>query len=339
MALLVVASGIGEFEAGMEYGGTSDHATLAFAAGVRDVVVAVSKMDSPGVEFSEARFIEVREAVLSMLRKVGFAEANVTFVPCSAWFGYNLVDDGFAEDGNAGAREKMPWYEGPSVLTALDELPARLTDRARLIDEPLRMPVANVFRIGGIGTVMTGIVAAGRVRRGMTATFSPAGVSGVVRCIEKFHHATEEAGPGDAVGINVAGLSRSQVRRGMVCGDADSEHAPRCAVKFEAQVVVLSHPGEVRRGYCPVVDCGTAHVACTVTEIGARMDRATGAVLEEHPISIKQGDAAMLTLVPTKPLCVEAYMDCKQLGAFTIRDLHTVVAAGIVRTVQKSEDR
>lgn len=344
VALLVVAAGTHELEAGLalDNGITVRHAILAFYAGIRDVVVAVSKMDLHDVAYSQARFNEVRQRVLAHLLEAGFSEANVNFVPCSAWLGVNLVDDpNLANDPQlAATREEMPWYEGPSVLAALGEVSARLTrtrgSHNQASEHPFRMPIDGVFRVQGVGTVVTGVVAAGRLRRGTTVSFSPGGVSGVVRSIEIVDHTLEEVGPGDPVGLNIVGLSRTQVRRGAVCGDASNEHAPRCAVSFTAQVVVLAHPNEIRCGYSPVVDCGTAHVACQVTDIAARTDRASGAVLEQRPLSVRAGDAALLTLVPTKPLCVETFEDCERLGQISIRDMGIIVAVGRVRAVTKS---
>lgn len=82
-------------------------------------------------------------------------------------------------------------------------------------------------------------------------------------------------------------------------------------------MIVLNHPGEIHNGYQPVLDCHTAHVACKFANIETKMDRRSGKTLEENPKNIKSGDAAMVKLVPSKPMVVETYNDFPQLGEFT----------------------
>jgi elongation factor 1-alpha len=103
-----------------------------------------------------------------------------------------------------------------------------------------------------------------------------------------------------------------------------------------AQVIVLNHPGEIRNGYAPVVDCHTAHIACKFNEIQSKMDRRSGKVIEEKPKSIKSGDAAMVNMVPSKPLCVETFSDYAPLGRFAVRDMRQTVAVGVIKGIQRT---
>ena len=81
----------------------------------------------------------------------------------------------------------------------------------------------------------------------------------------------------------------------------------------------LLHIYKKTKGYTPVLDCHTAHVACTFTAIKQKLDRRTGKVVEENPESVKEGDACIVELEPTKPLCVETFTDFPPLGRFAIR--------------------
>ena len=105
-----------------------------------------------------------------------------------------------------------------------------------------------------------------------------------------------------------------------------------CAV---LQVIVLNHPGEISNGYTPVLDCHTAHVSCKFAEIYTKIDRRSGKELESAPKSIKTGDAALVLMQPSRPLCVEAYTEYPPLGRFVIRDLRQTVAVGVIKTVTK----
>ena len=151
--------------------------------------------------------------------------------------------------------------------------------------------------------------------------------------------AVEEAIPGDNVGFHVNNVSKKDIRRGHVASNSKRDPATR-AVEFKAQMIVLNHPGEIRVGYCPVLDCHTAHVACRLASIEAKLDRRTGEVLEENPTFVKAGDACMVTFVPTKPMCVELYAEYPPLGRFAVRDSRQRgVAVGVIKGVNGKTGR
>lgn len=126
------------------------------------------------------------------------------------------------------------------------------------------------------------------------------------------------------------------IRRGDVASDANDSPATGVS-SFEAQVIVMNHPGKITKGYCPVIDCHTAHVACSFANIKEKMDRRTGKVVEENPEFLQNGDAAIVTMVPTKPLCVESFAEYPPLGRFAIRDMRQTVAVGVIKSITKEE--
>lgn len=99
----------------------------------------------------------------------------------------------------------------------------------------------------------------------------------------------------------------------------------------------MNHPGEIKNGYAPVLDCHTAHIACKFEEIKEKIDRRSGKKLEEMPKVVKSGDACMVTLVPSKPMCVEAFSSYPPLGRFAVRDMRQTVAVGVIKEVTKVE--
>ncbi|KJE96021.1 elongation factor 1-alpha [Capsaspora owczarzaki ATCC 30864] len=105
---------------------------------------------------------------------------------------------------------------------------------------------------------------------------------------------------------------------------------------FTAQVIVLNHPGQISNGYAPVLDCHTAHIACKFQDIKEKCDRRSGKKLEDAPKFVKSGDAAIVELLPTKPMCVEAFSDYPPLGRFAVRDMRQTVAVGVIKAVDKS---
>ena len=140
------------------------------------------------------------------------------------------------------------------------------------------------------------------------------------------HEQLTEGVPGDNVGFNVKNVSVKEIRRGNVAGDSKND-PPKGADSFNAQVIVLNHPGQVGAGYAPVLDCHTAHIACKFSELLEKIDRRTGKSIENAPKFIKSGDAAIVKMVPSKPMCVEAFTDYPPLGRFAVRDMRQVCLA------------
>merc|ERR1712166_413753 len=189
--------------------------------------------------------------------------------------------------------------------------------------------------IGGIGTVPVGRVETGVIKAGMIVNFGPVGTVTEVKSVEMHHEKVDEATPGDNVGFNVKNLSVKDIKRGYVC--SDSKNDPRKDTEmFVAQVIVLNHPGEIRNGYAPVLDCHTAHIACKFSKIRAKVDKRTGKS-EDDPQFIKTGDAAMVELIPQKQLVVEVFSAYPPLGRFAVRDMRQTVAVGVIKETTRKE--
>ncbi|CAM9827190.1 unnamed protein product [Pylaiella littoralis] len=323
VAVLVVASGVGEFEAGISKNGqTREHALLAFTLGVKQMIVCINKMDDSSVMYGEPRYTEIKEEVAIYLKKVGYKPAKIPFVPISGWAGDNMIDKS----------PNMPWYKGPYLLEALDTM----KEPTRPTDKPLRLPLQDVYKIGGIGTVPVGRVETGALKPGMVVTFAPVMLDTEVKSVEMHHEALTQAVPGDNVGFNVKNVSVKDIRRGYVAGDSKRD-PPKGAAMFNAQVIVMNHPGQISNGYAPVLDCHTAHVACKFKEITQKMDRRSGKVMEENPKFVKTGDACMVNMEPSKPMCVESFQEYPPLGRFAVRDMRQTVAVGVIKSVEKKE--
>merc|ERR1711990_124808 len=324
-AILMIASPKGEFEAGIsENGQTREHALLAYTLGVKQMIVCVNKMDEKTVNYSEARFKEIKKEVKSFLEDTGYKVKKVQFIPISGWHGDNMIEKS----------SNMPWYKGKTLYEALD----KLKQPKRPIEKPLRLPLQDVYKISGIGTVPVGRVETGVLKPGMTVQFTPSNLTSEVKSVEMHHEQLEQAIPGDNVGFNIKNIAVKQLKRGYVASDTKSNTAKECE-NFDAQVIVLSHPGEIHNGYTPVLDCHTAHIACKFEKIQNKMDRRSGAELEKEPKFIKTGDCAIVTLKPTKAMCVESFEQFPPLGRFAVRDMKRTVAVGVIKTVKALEKK
>jgi len=214
-ALLMLASPSGEFEAGISKDGqTREHALLAYTLGVKQLIVCVNKMDEKTVNWSQERFEEIKKETQEFLKKIGFNPAGIPFVPISGFQGDNMIEKS----------TNLSWYKGNTLLETLDTL----TPPTRPTEKPLRLPLQDVYKIGGIGTVPVGRVETGVLKPGMIVTFAPSNISTEVKSIEMHHEALEQAIPGDNVGFNVKNIAVKDIRRGFVCSDSKNDPAKEC---------------------------------------------------------------------------------------------------------------
>jgi len=247
---------------------------------------------------------------------------QVPFIPISGWVGDNMLE----------SSDNMPWYKGPCLLDTLD----MIKPPKRPILKPMRLPLQDVYKISGIGTVPVGRVETGIIKPDMTICFGPMATTTLCKSVEMHHESVAEAIPGDNVGFNVKNLSVTDIKRGYVASDAKREPATDTE-SFNAQVIVMNHPGQIMNGYAPVLDCHTCHIACKFSEILNKMDKRTGEITEEFPKSIKSQDAAIVKMTPSKPMCVEAFNMFPPLGRFAVRDMKQTVAVGVIKSTVKRD--
>ncbi|MBD3318318.1 translation elongation factor EF-1 subunit alpha [Candidatus Woesearchaeota archaeon] len=296
---------------------TIEHSRLSKILGVSQLIVAVNKMDISGVEYSEDKFKKVVEDVKKTLTTAGWKVDDVQFVAIASLKGDNVVKKS----------DKMPWYQGKTLLDALNSLnvPEKPTDL------PLRLPLQDVYNIKGIGVVPVGKVETGVMKVGDKVIVTPGregkGVTGECKSIEMHHQQMQKALPGDNVGFSVRGIGIKDIARGDVLGHTDNP--PTVATEFTGQVVVMDHPSVITIGYTPVFHIHTAQVACRVTEIVKTLNPATGETLQEKPDFVKNGDIAIIKFKPVQALVIETQKDNPKLSRFAVRDSGKTVAAGV----------
>lgn len=290
---------------------TKEHVFLSRTLGINQLIIAINKMDV--IDYDEDKFNQLKEELGKLISIVGFKPSEVPFIPVSAFEGDNITEKS----------SNTPWYKGNTLVEELDAL----KEPDKPTNLPLRLPVQDVYSITGVGTVPVGRVETGILKTADTIDFEPAGVTGEVKSIEMHHETLEEAVPGDNVGFNVRGVGKNDIKRGDVAGS--TKNPPSVAKEFKAQVVVLQHPGVITVGYTPVFHAHTAQVACTFLSLDAKLDPATGQPKEENPDFLKTGDAAYVTIKPTKPMVIEKINEIPHMGRFAIRDMGQTVAAGM----------
>ena len=303
---------------------TKEHMFLARTLGVKQMIIAINKIDDTKPAYDKSRYDAVKADVDKLAKSVGYKDDQIQYVPVSAFAGDNVKEKG-----------KVDWWSGDTILKAIDKfnVPEKPTNL------PLRWPIQDVYTIKGVGTVPVGKIETGIMKPGQQLIFKPSmkpgGVIGECKTIEMHHEQLSQAIPGDNVGVNLRGIAKNEIRRGDVAGPTNDP--PTVAKSFTAQIMVLNHPSVITKGYTPVFHCYTAQVACRFEEILKKLDPRTGQVKEENPDFIKTGDAAIVKVVPTRPMVIESSKKIPQLGRFAIRDMGQTVAAGICLEVEEAK--
>jgi elongation factor 1-alpha len=318
-AILVVSGKKGEMEVGIAANGqTREHAYLAQTLGVKQLAVAINKADN--YDYSEERYKECKEAVSELLKQIGYPVKNINFVPTSGMTGENLTEKS----------DKMPWYDGPCLIDALDEF----TIPPKPIDKPLRVPIQDAYKIKGTGVVPVGRVETGILKKGDKIVIMPTGFQGEIRSIEMHHEEIPQAEPGDNIGFSIRGIEMKDVGRGDCMGHPSSVPTVITpAGNWTGQVIVIWHPTAIAQGYTPVIHTHTAQVAAKFMELNKKLDQKTGAVIEDSPKFIKRNESAIVKLQPIKKLCIEKYEEIPEMGRFAVRDMGRTVAVGIVKDI------
>ncbi|MBN2331392.1 MAG: translation elongation factor EF-1 subunit alpha [Candidatus Aenigmarchaeota archaeon] len=299
---------------------TKEHLYLSKVLGINQVIVAVNKMDE--VNYEEKKYNEVKDSIAKLLQSIGYKTDKIPFIPLSAYIGDNVVKKS----------TNMPWYKGATLLQTMD---STITVPEKPVNKPLRLPVQDVYTITGVGTVPVGRVETGVLRPNDKIVIEPSGTTAEIKSIEMHHKQLDKAEPGDNIGFNVKGISKKDIKKGDVIGSPSNP--PTVAKEFTAQIIVLQHPTVITKGYTPVFHIHTAHIAGKVVEILKKLDPKTGAVVAEHPDTLKTGDAAVIRVQPLQPVAIEKQSDFPELAKFAIRDMGKTVAAGICTDLVKAK--
>ena len=302
---------------------TTEHLWLLRTMGVKNLCVAVNKMDA--VEYKEETYKKVKEDVGKLLQGVGIKPEQTNFIACSGLKGENIFKKS----------DKMPWYKGPTILEQMDIFPNPDSPK----DLPMRMPCQDVYEITGIGTVPVGKIETGTMKIGQKVKVLPGrtgqGAEGEVKTIEMHHEQMQEAIAGDNVGINIRGVGKKDIARGDVICDA-AKPIP-VVEEFIATITVINHPTVLAKGYTPVFHIHTAQVPCQFVELIAKINPATGEVIQENPDFLKNGDSAKVRIKPQGHLCLETNAENPYMSRFAVRDAGATVAAGMCTEISKKK--
>jgi len=348
----------GNRKAGEVQGQTRQHARLINLLGVKQLIVGINKMDTDTAgPWGEARYKEIKDEMINMLKKVGWkgefidgldkkgkqkCKPGVPFIPMSGFQGDNLIKPS----------SNMSWFKGEEVSLhgkdhtikiLLDALNDLVKPPERDLSKKMRMPVSGIYKIKGVGDVITGRIEQGEVNPKKDVFFLPTHTTanpckGTVFTLEMHHKRMDSAGPGDNVGLNMKGLDKQNMpRAGDVMIYSDDETL-KATESFVAQVQTLDIPSELKEGYSPIgfVRCGRA--SCRLTGIDWKMGKETGGKKLESPHSLKSNEMAQVVFTPQQPLVTDSFKNCEGLARIAFLDGNTAMMLGRIVKVNFKTD-
>ncbi len=309
-AVLVIDASTNAFEAGLR-GQTKEHALLVRSMGISRLIVAVNKMDA--ATWSEARFTEITQQTTAFLTAAGFLPKNLAFIPCAGLTGENIATP-------PPSPSPMPWYAGPTLLTALETSAPSPT---RALSSPLRLTVSDIFR-GSVNQPLSisGRLDAGSLQSGDTILAMPSGELATVKGIEVDNMAQDWAVAGQIATLHLSDIDPVHLRLGDIVCDPVRQPVKN-ATWFTAKVLAFEHltPGWVD------VHKGRMQATARITALVAVLDKGSGAVEKKKPRIVKPGAVARVRVE------LEEKMPLEAPGRVVLRSEGQTIAAGLLEEV------
>jgi len=282
------------------------HGYLLHLLGVRQVTVAVNKMDL--VAYDQARFEAIEQEYTAYLSEIGVTATHI--IPVSAREGDNVATRSAA----------MDWYDGPTVLEAFDHFQV-VTQPEGL---PLRMPVQDVYRFD-VRRIIAGRIESGMLRVGDTVLFSPSNKTGEIRSIEAWNtdRPPLEATAGHSIGFTLE--DQIFVERGeVVSHEADP---PVETDVFRARLFWLGKEN-LTPGNRYTMKLNTAEAEVRVQSIEHVID--TGDLSTAPSDQVERNGVAEVVLQTDRMLAIDAFVDVPSSGRFVLLDGYTISGGGII---------
>lgn len=323
VGVLLISARKGEFETGFEKGGqTCEHALLAKTLGVDKLVCAVNKMDDPTVQWDEKRYNEIVKKIGTFLKKSGYKDDQVIFLPMSGLMGDNIKE-----------RKGTPsWYQGQTLLDSLDGITV-----TRKAEGPVRIPMMEGYKDMGAVTAI-GKVEQGTVRPGMKCIVMPTNNKCTVASVYINDVDMQYATCGENVTLKMTGISDEELKKGYVLC-ADKTPIPVVS-KFKAQIHIIELGIDrpvMTAGYVAVMHAHTASEECEILKLYETMVIQTKKK-DMNPQFARPDSVVVCSIKLARPTALDTFQSSQQLGRFTLRVDGRTIAIGKITELPKSSE-
>lgn len=285
---------------------TRRHSYILRFLGIQQIIVVLNKMDL--VDYKESRYEEVKSELNTFFKKIAVKPSFYT--PISAKKGDNVAEKS----------ENMDWYDGKTILQALDTF-----SKLELEEKVLRLPVQDVYKIDN-KRITVGRVESGTIRQGQEIILQPSETETKVKSIEVFEEERTEASAGESIGITTE--DPIFIDRGQVICPKEQPATP--TNKFIAEIFWMSK-NPIKEGDTITLKCATQEVKATIANIKRKINSSTLEMIEENTDTIEETEAAETIIETKEPIVVELFQDIQELGRFVLTRDAVTVAGGIIR--------
>ena len=283
---------------------TKRHAYILSMLGLKQVIVVINKMDLVG--YDEKVFIRVKDDVLGFLEKIGINPGYV--IPISSMKGDNVA----TKSGS------MPWYNGITILDALDTFKTG----PGMSEKPMRFPVQDVYKTED-KRILVGRVEAGRLKEGDEITFLPSGKKTRIKSVEIWNQQRKEAEAGESIGITLE--EPLFIERGEV---ACSGTLPEASDRIRASLFWMSN-APISLNEKVILKCTTQEVPCFIESIDKKMNSSTLEIIEKAGSELNETEIGNVIIKTEKQVITENFNDIEALGRFVIVRNENTAAGGI----------
>ncbi len=295
------------------------HGYFLSMLGIGRFVVCVNKMDL--ANYSRSVFEGIKAEYSAFLSQISL-QPDV-FIPVSAYAGENVI----------ARSNAMPWYDGPSLLDAIEAFQAPAPDQAM----PLRMPVQDVYKFTALGDdrrILAGRIESGSLRAGDPVVFLPSNKMAAIKSFEAFNAvAPARALPGESVGVTLD--EELYITRGEIMARRD-EPLPKVSSRFKVDLFWLGRSNMTMEAtYKLKLLCAEEQVRLEKVE---RVLDASSLDPTADRLEVRRHEVARCILRLRKPIAAEESLKNQKTGRFVIVDQHVIAGGGIIVEVLPDED-
>lgn len=286
---------------------TKRHANILALLGLKQVVVAVNKMDLIG--YSQEEFLRIKNEAEIFLNSIGLAAKF--YIPLAALRGENIV----------GGSTNMPWYDGPTILAALDSLQTK----AGVDNQPLILPVQDVYRVAD-KRIFVGRVESGTINQGQKIKVWPEQKTTEVKSIEKFQESEVKiAKAGESVGLTTS--DPLFIERGNVISDEASVYP--LVKEINANIFWLA-VSPLNLGEELILRCATQETLAKVIKIKKRINSSSLEIIETEAQKLENLEVGEVIIETVKSLVLTKFNQIEELGRFILIKNENTCAGGII---------
>jgi len=285
---------------------TKRHAKFLSLLGLNQVIVVLNKMDQ--IKYKEERFKEVEKNLQDFLGKIDISPSFI--IPISAFEGDNVTK----------LSDKMPWYQGKTIIDALDTF----KQTKGTAEQSLRFPVQDLYKVGD-KRIIVGQVASGTIRKGDEVVFSPKNTQSKIKTIEKLDQQLEEAVTGENIGLTLE--DPLFIDRGDIASLAND--LPKTTTKIKGNIFWMSKK-PLSLNDSLTLQCATQETGITIKKITNRIDSSTLEIVADESNELKITEIATVTIQTDNEIVIDNFNEVPELGRFTLIRDGAVVAGGII---------